>query len=206
MNATDVHAYLLTCPVPRSALKEFREDVARGQIKGTCTVIYNRATGTHEGLNTNLQKYWRRIEAAAQQASLWTDAQVSLPTVGQQEAVRLTSICFDDDAVMAFLAARQPVKPKRGRRRIQDEWTPFWIAAIRFAKTEQLNLGKFPTATELVRELHTAMGSTLDEQTIKPFVSIIQKTVVKHSPEKLLKILSGEDPDTDVKDDQGKNT
>ena len=188
MNATDVHAYLLTCPVPRSALKEFGEDVARGQIKGTCTVIYDRATGTHEGLNTNLQKYWRRIEAAAQQASLWTDAEVTLPAVGQQEAVRLTSICFDDNATTAFIAARQAAKPSRGRKRNQDEWKPFWLAAIQLGKAGMLHPGRFQTMTSLRKHIHGMMGANLDDQTIKASVSDIYREVVTVPEEKIIRI------------------
>ncbi|RSU53983.1 hypothetical protein [Sphingomonas sp. S-NIH.Pt15_0812] len=187
MNAIDTHALLLTCPAPLRALKEFGEEVARGTLEGTATVIYTRPTGNHEGLNTKLQRFWRRIEAAAQQAALWTEAEVQLPISGQNEAVRLTAIKFDEEAVAAFVAARQPDKPARGRKRKQDEWTPFWMAAIKLAKAEQLNVGTFETVTDLRDRLHTMMNATLDDQTIKPFVTQIYDEVVKVPASKIQK-------------------
>lgn len=186
MNAIDVHGLLLSCPMPSRALKEFGENVARGKIEGTATIIYTRPTGSHEGLNAKLQRYWRRIEGAAQQAALWTDAEVSLPASGDNEAVRLTTIRFDEDAVTAFVADRQPEKPQRGRRRKQDEWTPFWMAAIKLAKAEQLNVGTFETATDLRDHIHAMMDAALDEQTIKPFVAQIYRDVVKVPASSLL--------------------
>ena len=179
MKAAEVHALLLTCPAPARALKEFGEAVAGAEVEGTATVIYNRNNEVHEGQNAKVQRYWRRIEAAAQQGSVWTIASADLPTAGKAEAVRLEQIDFDDSAVAAFVAVRQPSKPKRGRKRIQDEWTPFWIAAAKLAKVGMLNVGTFPTQRDLVDRLHTMMGATLDEQTIGPLAALIYKQVAQ---------------------------
>jgi hypothetical protein len=187
MKASDVHAHLLTCPAPVRALSEFGEAVAEGLVEGTATVIYERNNQVHEGKGARLQRYWRRIEAAAQQGPVWSNGTATLPTLGAAESVRLTSIDFDEDAVNAFVALRRPAKPARGKRRIQDDWTPFWIAAIKLAKAEMLNVGTFGTSVDLTDRLHTMMGATLDEQTIKPFVAQIYKEVVEVPASKLQK-------------------
>lgn len=187
MNAMDTHALLLTCPAPLVALHAFSEDVANGVIQGTATIVYSRSGQFHEGLNAKLRPYWRRVEAAAQQSALWTGAAVVLPVAGQSEAVSLTKIMFDDIAVKKFVTDRIPQKPKRGRKRNQDEWTPFWIAAAKLGKVGMLNIGTFSTQADLVLCLHEMMGANLDEQTIKPFSAIIYKEVVMASLDDLEK-------------------
>ena len=183
----DTHALLLTCPAPLVALHAFSEDVANGVIQGTATVIYSRSGQFHEGPNAKLRSYWRRVEAAAQQSALWTGAAVVLPLSGKSEAVSLTRIMFDDIAVEKFVADRRLQKPKRGRKRNQDEWTPFWIAAAKLGKVGMLNVGTFQTQADLVLRLHEMMGATLDEQTIKPLSAVIYKKVVMASLDDLEK-------------------
>lgn len=185
MKAPDVHALLLTCPAPLSALKAFGEEVASGKIEGTATVIYKRGDQSHAGQNAKLQRYWRRIEGAAQQGALWTYGETLLPESGQAEPVRLTAIEFDEEAVAAFVATRQLQKPKRGRKRIQDKWTPFWIAAAKLGKLGLLNIGTFPTQAALRAKLQAMMDSDLDEQTIKPFAALIYKQVVVPTDQQL---------------------
>jgi hypothetical protein len=185
MKAADVHALLLTCPAPVRAVREFGEAVSGGSIAGTATIIYNRDKQVHEGKNAKLQRYWRRIEAAAEQASVWTTASANLPEAGQAEAVQLTAIDFEDAAVEAFIQSQKPPKPRRGKTRVQDDWAPLWIAAAKLAKAGQLNIGTFPHSTDLIERLHTLMGATFDEQTIKPFVSQIYNQVAKKTPAQL---------------------
>lgn len=193
MNAIDTHALLLTCPAPVGALHAFSEDIANGVIQGTATVVYNRGGQFHEGPYAKLRPYWRRIEAAAQQSALWTGAAVVLPLSGKSEAVSLTKIVFDEIAVKKFVEDRRPQKPKRGRKRNQDDWTPFWIAAAKLGKVGMLNVGIFQTQADLVLRLHEMMGATLDEQTIKPFSAVIYKKVVMASLDDLEKDLAYSD-------------
>ena len=191
MKASLAHSLLLTCSAPQQALRDFGEAVARGRIPGTATVIY-RDTG-HEGENAKLRPYWRRIMQHAQEAAVWTEGRADLPKTGAQRAVWLTEIEFDDEAVDAFVNERKPSKPKRGKKRIQDEWTPFWIAAAQLAKAGILNTGHFPTQKDLCERLHVMMGATLDEQTIKPFAAIVYKEVAKPSTSELEKRIRGGD-------------
>ena len=191
MKAPLAHSLLLTCPAPQQALKDFGEAVAKGRIPGTATVIY-RDTG-HEGENAKMKPYWRRIMQHAQEAVVWTEGRADLPKMGEQRAVWLTEIEFDDGAVEAFVNERKPLKPQRGKKRIQDEWTPFWVAAAQLAKAGLLNAGHFPTQKDLCERLHVMMGATLDEQTIKPFAAIIYKEVAKPSTSELEKKIAGTD-------------
>lgn len=165
--------------------------MAKGRMPGTATVIYQE-TG-HEGDHAKLKPYWRRIMQNAQEAAVWTEGRATLPKHGDKPAVLLTEIDFDDDAVEAFVAQRRPTKPKRGKKRIQDEWTPFWVAAAQLAKAGVLNAGHFPTQKDLCERLHVMMGATLDEQTIKPFAAIIYKEVAKPSTGELEKKVAESD-------------
>ena len=56
-----------------------------------------------------------------------------------------------------------------------------------------LNVGEFPTQKDLIERLHTMMGATLDEQTIKPFVSMIYHAVAKPSLSELEKLIAESD-------------
>lgn len=111
MKAPDVHALLLTCRTPARALRKFGEAVAQGSIAGTATVIYKRNGQVHEGQNAKLQRYWRRIEGAAEQASVWTTATADFPAAEGAEAVRLTSIAFNGSVVEAFVHSHIRVRP-----------------------------------------------------------------------------------------------
>ena len=188
MKASSTHQLLLTCTAPQQALQDFGDDVARGKILGTATVIYDE-TGL-EGDNAKLKPYWRRIIHHAQEAAVWTEGRAKLLEGRDKPAVSLTNIQFDDDAVENFVMLRRPPKLKRGKRRIQDEWTPFWIAAAQLAKAGVLNVGEFPTQKDLIERLHTMMGATLDEQTIKPFVAKIYNDVAKPSLNELEKLVA----------------
>lgn len=179
MKAPIAHSLLLTCTAPQLALREFGDAVAKGRIGGTATVVYPE-TG-HEGNNAKIKPHWRRIEQQAQQAAVWTEGRAVLARHGDKRAVDLTEITFDGEAVENFVAERKPPKPKRGRKRIQDEWTPFWIAAVQLAKAGRLNTGHFPTQKAFHERLHIMMGATLDEQTIKPLAAMIYKQVVEPS-------------------------
>jgi hypothetical protein len=179
MKAQVAHSLLLTCIAPQQALKDFGEAIVKGRIPATASVIY-LDTG-HEGDHAKLKPYWRRITQNAQEAAVWTEARASLPSLGEKLAVELTDIEFDDATVEEFVNQRRPVKPKRGKKRIQDEWTPFWVAAAQLAKAGILNKGHFPTQKDLCERLHTMMGATLDVQTIKPFAAIIYQQVAAPS-------------------------
>ena len=183
MKASATHSLLLTCQAPELALREFGDAVARGRISGTATVTY-LDTG-QEGENAKIKPYWRRIEQEAQQAVVWTGGAATLLRQDGKRAVRLTDLEFDDEAVGKFVEERRPAKPKRGRRRIQDEWTPFWIAAVQLAKAGRLNPGHFPTQKSLYERLHVMMGATLDEQTIKPLSAIVYKQIVEPTASQL---------------------
>lgn len=191
MKASHAHQSLLTCTAPQQALQDFGDEVARGLIPGTATVIYD--VSGQAGDNAKLKPYWRRITHNCQEAAVWTQGRAKLPKDGVKPAVSLTNVQFDGDAVDKFVAKRQPIKPKRGRRRIQDDWTPFWIAAAQLAKAGILTVSKFPTQNDLIERLHTMMGATLDEQTIKPFVSIIYNEVAKPSFSDLEKLVEQSD-------------
>ena len=179
MKAQAAHSLLLTCLAPQQAIQDFGEAIAKGRISGTATVIYQK-TG-HEGDHAKLKPYWRRIMRYAREAGVWTEGRASLPSGAGKPAVWLTEIEFDDLGVEEFVKNRKPAKPKRGKKRIQDEWTPFWVAAIQLAKAGILNTGHFPTQKDLCERLHAMMGATLDEQTIKPFAAIIYKQVAEPS-------------------------
>ena len=191
MKASSAHQLLLTCTAPQQALQDFGDEVARGVLPGTATVIYDDSG--QGGDNAKLKPYWRRITHHCQEAAVWTQGRAKLPKHGDKPAVSLTNIQFNDDAVDKFVMQRQPLKPKRGKRRIQDEWTPFWIAAAQLAKAGVLNVGEFPTQKDLIERLHTMMGATLDEQTIKPFVSMIYDAVAKPSLSELEKLIAESD-------------
>ncbi len=191
MKAPATHSFLLTCPAPQQALREFGDAVARGRIHGTATVIYSE-TG-HEGDNAKIKPYWRRIEQEAQQAAVWTSGRADLPIQGKKRPVLLIDLEFDDEAVEKFVAERMPMKPKRGKKRIQDEWTPFWIAAVQLAKADRLNSGRFPTQKALYERLHVMMGATLDEQTIKPLSAIIFKQAVQPTASHLEELVAETD-------------
>lgn len=188
MKAASAHQLLLTCTAPQQALQDFGDEIARSIIPATATVIYDDSG--QGGDNAKLKPYWRRIIDHCQEAAVWTGGRAKLPKDGAKSAVSLTNIQFDDDAVDKFVMQRRPLKPRRGKRRIQDEWTPFWIAAAQLAKAGLLNVGEFPTQKDLIERLHTMMGATLDEQTIKPFVSLIYNDVAKPSLSELERLVA----------------
>lgn len=188
MKASSAHSLLLTCPAPSQALREFGEAVAKGRIPGTATVIYED-TG-QEGDNAKIKPYWRRISQNAQDAAVWTENRAALPKIGDRRAIQLIEIEFDDDAIEEFVLERIPPKPKRGKKRNQDEWTPFWVAAAQLAKAGILNRGHFPTQKDLCEKLHEMMGATLDEQTIKPFAAKIYKQVAEPSTSELEEMIA----------------
>lgn len=191
MKASDTHLLLLTCPAPQQVLREFGDAVARGRIHGTATIIYT-ATG-HGGENAKIKSYWRRIEQDAQLAAVWTSGRADLTIQGKKPAVLLTDLDFEDEAVEKFVAERMLTKPKRGKKRIQDEWTPFWIAAVQLAKVDRLNAGFFPTQKALYERLHVMMGATLDEQTIKPLSAIIYQQALEPTASHLEKLVAETD-------------
>lgn len=177
MKAPIAHSLLLTCRAPQQALTEFGDAVARGRIPGTATVLYLE-TG-HEGEFAKIKRYWLRIEEQAQQAAVWTWGRVELASQGEKPAIRLSDIVFDEKAVESFVAERKPLKPQRGKKRIQDDWTPFWLAAIQLAKAGRLNAGYFPTQKALQDRLHVMMGATMEIQTIKPLSAVIYQGVLQ---------------------------
>ncbi|MEW4448712.1 hypothetical protein [Qipengyuania sp. JC766] len=177
MKAPDAHSLLLTCQAPQKALTEFGDAVARGRISGTASVLYLE-TG-HVGEFAKIQRYWLRIEEQAQQAAVWTWGRAELASHGENPAIRLSEIEFDEVAVASFVAERKPSKPKRGKKRIQDDWTPFWLAAIQLAKAGRLNAGYFPTKKALHDRLHVMMGATMDLQSITPLSSVIYEEVLE---------------------------
>ncbi|MXP25791.1 hypothetical protein GRI39_07015 [Altererythrobacter indicus] len=177
MKAPDAHSLLLTCQNPQKALTEFGDAVARGRIQGTATVLYLE-TG-HAGEFAKIKRYWLRIEEQTQQAAVWTWGRAELESQGENPAIRLSDIVFDEDAVESFVAERKPSKPERGKKRIQDDWTPFWVAAIQLAKAGRLNAGNFPTKKALHDRLHVMMGATMDIQTIKPLSRVIYEEVLQ---------------------------
>lgn len=191
MKASDAHTALLTCQAPLRAISEFGDAVARGTIPGFATVIY-RDNG-HEGANAKIKPYWRRVVQEAQQALVWTENRAELPAGHGTRAVSLTEITFDDEAVNQLVNKHKPSKPKRGKKRIQDEWTPFWVAAAQLGKAGMLNVGKFPTQKAFYERLHIMMDATLDEQTIKPLAAILYKQVVEPKVEDITNLIEETD-------------